>query len=169
MKETGKNGNRQISFSDLTRREIFALIREYFTSMFICLLIFALPWAIFSGLDLGLRSTLSGDIYSLWSNVLAFAILALIAYFILKDVPHFFRYLGDTFTQLYNIASRLSLPSQILLILFVVGYFVAWFKYPTLAFFFSIIVMIPAGLTYDRYVQVLREKSSDEHDDDRRA
>lgn len=138
-------------------------------AMFSCLLIFGLPWAILSGLDLGLRSTLSEDIYSLWSKVFAFAILALIAFLVLKDVPHVFHYFGQMFAQLGNLASRLSRPKQVLLILFVVGYFVAWSKYPTLAFFLGIFLVIPGGFTYDRYLKLLREKSSDEHDDDRRA
>jgi len=41
-----------------------------------------------------------------------------------------------------------------------VSYFLGWIHFPTITFFVSALVVIPAGFTYDEYARLLRDKQS---------
>ncbi len=97
--------------------------------------------------------------YSWLSEIPQYGILALLAYFILTHIPEFFGSFAEMFATLGQWASMASRPMQVLGFIFLVSYWTAWIKFPTAAFWFSIVVFAPAGLTYDHYVKIQRKKA----------
>jgi len=150
---------RQLSLSDLTMKEILQLVKDYLTALFGCLLIFALPYALIVGLDFGLKASLTRHGYSWWSMMLDYGLLALVAYLVLTNIPEVFESVGELFATLSQWARRVSRPMQVLGFIFLVCYWTAWVKYPAAAFWFSIVVLMPAGWTYDQYVKILKRKA----------
>jgi len=165
MREPLQTDNLHPSFSDITLREIYALVKYYFTTVFVCLLIFALPWAFFVGLDVGLQSTLPTEKYLWLSRIFSYGLLIFVLYLILSELPDILQRLGELFINLGKMLSRASRIKQVFGVIFFVAYFWVWAKHSTVAFFFFILVLTPGGFTYDRYLILLREKSMEHQKD----
>jgi len=147
------------SFSDLTVQELWQLTKAFCVSAFACLLIFGLPWALFTGLDFGAKSALSANQYSWLENVITWSIYGLLGYLLIMNLPYVMKYFGEFFISLGKASEGMSMIKQVLLIAFVIGYFFLWNRYPTIAFFFSILIFLPTGYVYERYKKLLKDKS----------
>jgi hypothetical protein len=155
-----ENNQRNLGFTDLTLNELWDLVKTFFTAVLGCLLIFGLPWACVIGLDSLGRSNLSASEYSWWEQIFQWGFYALVVSFILWNIPEILKAFGEFFTSLSTTAQNLSRTKQILLFIFVYGYFALCIKLPDYAFFFSILVLIPGGYTFQVYKELLKRRSA---------
>jgi len=141
----------------LSPGEVRELVKYFFTVLIVSLIMFGLPALAFFGLAWGTNSaTSSGLGWSIATVVLG----VVVAYLLVTELDGFLKQLGGFFTNLGKGAESASTAKRISFLLSFAIYFYAWSQYPLLAALVSVIILIPAGFTMDKYKQVLARKSS---------
>jgi len=141
----------------LSPGEVRELTKYFFTVLLVCLIMFGLPALAFFGLAWGTDSVTSSGLG--WS-IATVVWCVIIAYVLVTELDNFLKQLGDFFTNLGKGAESASIAKRIRFLLSFAIYFYAWSQYPLLAALVSVIILIPAGFTIDKYRQVLARKSS---------
>ncbi len=88
---------RKPSFSDLTFRDVWHLIKYYFIATFSCGLIFALPYALLLGIGPVVSTTAGIDpgSYSWWTKVVLWGVIILV---LIIELPDFLDSFGRFLT-----------------------------------------------------------------------
>lgn len=147
------------TFSDLTIGEIQMLIKDFFFTSFICLLVFGIPYALFVAFSWGVTSVVSGGRFSWLPQALAFGLLGYVVVFLIRNLPYTLKFFGDGFMGLSTAAANVSRVKQSIGLAFVIGYFYSAYKFPLVWFWFTILIFTPAVFTHDRYTAILKRKT----------
>lgn len=135
------------SLRNLTGRDIWRLVKTGLTAQFACFLLFGLPYLLFWGAALGARQTLGEEVTE-WSGL---ALLAIMAVFIVWNLGELFENLGRFLLEMGQSLRRASFARRMVMSVLVITYFSLWRRFPTVAFLFSIFVLIPGGFVFDEY------------------
>lgn len=154
---------KEFTFSDLTIGEINLLIKDFFQASFVCLLVFGIPYALFVGVFWGAESVFSGGELSWLPQVVIWGV---IIYLLIKNLPDTLKYFGDMFQGLSAAAASVSRPKQLIGLVFVIGYFYSSVRFPNAWFWFTVLIFMPAGFTYDHYKKILKQKAENQVNQD---
>jgi len=143
-----------LSFTDLTVKEIWEIIRYFFTAVFICTIMFVIPFFIVMGVEFGAESFLDSG-QKKW---IEYIVWFLIIIFLIGHLDELFMGLSDCFRSLGESAKDISFLKKMGLFVFVAFYFFLWLEYVIVAFFFSVLILVPSGFAYDKYRNILRKK-----------
>ena|SRR2546429_5205844 len=149
---------KQYYFSDLTIGEIKILTKNFFTISFFYLLLLGIPYALLVGAFWGAESVFSGGPFSWLLQAAIWGLVVYVVVLIFKDLPDVLKSFGDMFLSLSATAANISRVKQLIGLAFVIGYFYSAITFPIVWFWFSVLVFIPAGCTYDRYKKILKQK-----------
>ncbi len=149
--------------ANLTVRDTWHLMKVYFQAVFVCILVFGLPYALLLGTDFGIKTSFGEETASWVRKIITWGVLALVAYLVVTDLPSVLKQLGGMCTALGQAAEVTSFLKRVLWISFVIGYFFIFsLKYPVVGFWSFILVILPAAFTYDAYIKLLLKKESRE-------
>lgn len=148
---------RKPSLADLTFRDMWRLLTTYFIAALVCGLVFGLPYALLSGVGFGLSGIL-GDSFWWWANALVFVGFI---FLVVNELPDFLERLGKFLIQMGQSARGLSLLKRVIVLMLFASWTFGWMKYPGPTFFFSILVILPAGYTIDEYRKLIAGKTAD--------
>lgn len=135
--------------ANLTVRDIWHLVKVFFRTAFVLMLVFGLPYALLLGTDFGIKTSFGEETASWVREIAKWGLWALLVYIVVTGLPDILKHLGEMFTELGQAAQRTSVLKRILWISFVIGYF---FVFSLWSF---ILVILPAGFTYDAYTKLL--------------
>jgi len=152
---------KQYTFSDLTVGEIKTLIKTFFINLFLFSLVFGIPYAMFVGLDWG-ASVFVSEEQHLWLNKLAFLVLAIFIFWIvINNLPSILKQIGRMYTEGSEAAAKASLFKRAAWIIFWGGYFYSSMYFP-LIWFWLTCAGLTVAFTYDKYTDILNNKTPKE-------
>jgi divalent metal cation (Fe/Co/Zn/Cd) transporter len=101
---------------------------------------------------------MAGDkTFSNWIGyIFSFAVL----FYVVLYIHELFSSLAELFTNLANLTKAMSKIKRTALVIMLVFYFLGWIHFPIIAFFVSVLVLIPAGFTFDEYKRLLADRLS---------
>jgi len=149
--------NSNPAFRDLTLDEARRLIKRFFSSVFVCALVFVLPYLLLTSASKYANSIAGDKTTSEWTSYLLSFIVFLLVVFHIDDL---FSSLSELFANLANLTKAMSWIKRTAFAILLVSYFLGWIHFPTITFFVSVLFIIPAGFTYDEYTRLFREKQS---------
>lgn len=155
---------RKLSFSGLTFRDAWHLVKYYFGAAFLCGLLFALPYVLLVriGPAVSRKAGIDPGSYSGWIEAVFWGVVILVLVF---HLPDFLERFGTFLMEIGAAARRASVLKRTTgLLLFIFCIFL-WQKFPTPTFFFTVFVVIPMGYTIEEYYKVL-EKKAIEHEEE---
>lgn len=143
---------------NLSFGEIWQLVKCFLSVLLGCLLIFALPYALLIFLTTAITDNTTEENYSWVTRIAWFGFFAWLAYMILSNMEGFFLWWKKLFDDLAEMVKKASKLKKIIFTLFIFGFFMLWLRYPIFAFWFSILVFLPGGYTYEKYKEILSAK-----------
>lgn len=146
---------RTLSVADLTLRDISDLLKRFFVTLVTCAVVFVLPYLLLRGTAY-LASTRFGD--EATSSWIAWIVLAIFILLVVANLSEFLKSLSEFFSDSARLTKGLSLTKRIVVLALTLLYLFAWRHTPDIAFFFTVLVLLPAAATFDRYQDILREK-----------
>lgn len=147
-----------LGFSDLTVADIFILFKDFAFYCFFVLLIFGIPYLLFT-LGFGFAESLVPQEDRSWFNwLVAIGILAILAVSVFQDPAYTLAWFSVLLRDLSKAMSRLTRNKQILLLAALLGYFCLAVTYPKIWFILSLVLM-PFEFVYGKYRSILRRKS----------
>lgn len=158
-KKSVSDGKR--SAPDLTIRDLWRLVRTYFSSAFAFFVLFGLPYALFFGASTIFQSTfgLDSDDWRFWENVF---LLTAVAILLITELPDFLERFGSFLIKMGQAARRTSFLKRAIAVLLIGLWWALGRKYPTATFWFSILCIFPAGFVIDEYHKILKKKVGEE-------
>lgn len=149
--------NSNPTFRDLTLNEALRLIKRFFSSVLVCALVFVLPYLLLTSTSKYADAIVGDKTASEWTGYLLSFVVLLLIVFHINDL---FSSLAELFANLANLTKAMSWIKRTAFAILLVSYFLGWIHFPTITFFVSALVVIPAGFTYDEYTRILRDKQS---------
>jgi len=149
--------NSTYTFRDLTLKEVWTLIKTFWGWVFACSLLFILPCVLLfstKGVD-----TIIGD--KTTSKWIAYLICSAILLWIVFNIHEFFLDIGKWFKNLADFTAALSKTKRIVFAILFFLYFYCSFHFGIITCFVSVLVLVPAGFTYDEYKRLLKEKQKE--------
>ena len=143
------------TFRDLTLCEAWALIKIFFGSSFVCAFIFVLPYLLLTKVGDKVEVIEDGKIITQWIGWLfVFTILLWIVF----RIYEFFSWFGKFFMDLANLTKSMSKVTRVIFAVLFLLYFYCWSRFGIATFFVTVLVLIPAELTYNQYKSLLEDK-----------
>jgi hypothetical protein len=155
---------RKLSFSDLTFGDAWHLVKYYFGAVFLCGLVFALPYVLLvrMGRAVSSKAGIDPGSYSGWIEAVFWGVVILVLIF---QLPDFLERFGTLLMEIGVAARRASVLKRTTGLLLFMSYMFLWQKFPTPTFFFTVFVVIPMGYTIEEHYKVL-EKKAIEHEEE---
>ena len=149
--------NNSFTLSDLTVKEIWELLKYTFKGILICSIIFVIPYLVFTGAVFGLDFAAGSDSGSKWFSIV---ISLVVFYMIVQEFSSVCDKLSEMFAYLSTVTKNMSFLKRLLLIIGLWLYFYLWKVAPELVFFITMLFIIPAAFTFDKYISMLNEKQT---------
>ena len=145
----------KLSLAGLTTRDTRYLVRQYLTHVFVCGLMFGVPYVLFYGMTLG-SDPASGS-----GRGRAPDLFLLVAMLIgtVTILPDLMKEAGRFLIKIGQAAYRASFFSRFIwLPLFAAALYILWYLGPIVYCLFFILVFLPGAWVLDDYKQLLLEK-----------
>lgn len=142
-------------FRDLTLDEAWKLLRRLFEAEIGCALVFVLPYLLFFSASKTADAIVGDTTASEWMGYVILIVVLLVVVFHINDL---FSSLAGLFSNLANVTKAMSPIKRTALGILLVLYFMSAIHFPRIWFFLSVLVLIPAGFTYDEYKRLLKDK-----------
>ena len=145
----------KLSLAGLTTRDTWYLVRQYLTHVFVCGLMFGVPYVLFYGMTLG-SDPASGS-----GRGRAPDLFLLVAMLIgtVTILPDLMKEAGRFLIKIGQAAYRASVLSRFIwLPLFAAALYILWYLGPIVYCLFFILVFLPGAWVLDDYKQLLLEK-----------
>ena len=145
----------KLSLAGLTTRDTRYLVRQYLTHVFVCGLMFGVPYVLFYGMTLG-SDPASGS-----GRGRAPDLFLLVAMLIgtVTILPDLMKEAGRFLIKIGQAAYRASVLSRFIwLPLFAAALYILWYLGPIVYCLFFILVFLPGAWVLDDYKQLLLEK-----------
>jgi hypothetical protein len=147
---------RHMSVADLTIRDTWELVKHAVTAVIACVIIFVLPYILFSGAEHALEDV-AGEDGPRWMGI---GLWLIVLYFVISNLSEVADGLSRFFGDVSKMTQNMSfLKKGIIFAIFAASLY-GWRHFPVFTFFLSVLVVIPGGLTYDKYRRILNEKIS---------
>ena len=149
--------------ANLTVRDIWHLVKVFFRTTFVLILVFCLPYALLLGTDFGIKTSFGKETASWVREIAKWGLGALLVYIVVTELPDILKRLGEIFTELGQVAQRTSVLKRILWISILAAYFLVLVpNYGEATLWFLILVIIPGAYMYDEYRRLIPKKDSRE-------
>jgi hypothetical protein len=156
MRENAKPG-----FRDLTLDEVLKLLKHFFGGVFVCALIFVLPYLLLTSASEYADAIVGDKRASQWTGyVLSFVVLLWVVF----HIDTLFSRLAELFANLANLTKEMSTIKRTAFAILLVLYFWGCVHFPNIGFFVSVLGLFPAGFTYDEYKRLLKDRLPKERD-----
>jgi hypothetical protein len=144
----------KLTAADLTIRDVWDLVKSAIAAVFACLIAFVVPYFFLYGAGQSIDSSGNQDI-SKWIGI---AVIALIIYLITSNLSNISGKLSLLFNSIAKITMNMSFFKKVILLSLFYLYYYGWYAYPDITFFISVLVLIPAEFTYERYKNIIQGK-----------
>tara|TARA_B100001971_G_C18090282_1_gene483126 strand:- start:268 stop:780 length:513 start_codon:yes stop_codon:yes gene_type:complete len=157
--ESQEEQSNPLTISDLTVKEIIELVKYGFTTIFVCTIVFVIPYLMFTGTFafFGLDFSADSDSGSKWFSIVMSLV---VIYMIVQEFSSVCDKLSEMFAYLSTVTKNMSFLKRLLLIIGLWLYFYLWKVAPELVFFITMLFIIPAAFTFDKYISMLNEKQT---------
>lgn len=130
---------------NLSLSEYWDLVKYFFVGVWVCGLIFLAPYYLFSAFDLDFVSSES-------RKYLNYIFYGVVLVYVVKHLDGIFEWFENFFSKLKQQVKGVSLFKKTLWFLFLFLWFFGCINYTIIAMHIGVLVLIPAGFTYDRYI-----------------
>ena len=145
----------KLSLAGLTTRDTRYLVRQYLTHVFVCGLMFGVPYVLFYGMTLG-SDPASGSGRGRAPDLFLLVAMLIGTVTILRDLM---KEAGRFLIKIGQAAYRASVLSRFIWFpLFAAALYTLWYLGPTVYCLFFILVFLPGAWVLDDYKQLLLEK-----------
>lgn len=131
---------------NLSLSEYWDLVKYFFVGVWVCGLIFLAPYYLFSAFDLDFVSSKS-------RKYLNYIFYGVVLVYVVKHLDRIFSGFEDLFSNLKQKVKVASFFKKALWFLFLYLSFFGFINYFIITIHIYVLVLIPAGFTYDRYIE----------------